>query len=184
MLKKDTRTKIKPIDGKWSPEVFRKYDNDWLLRQTWDYEEEDYQMAYYALFEELAMRALEDQSILDDVIAAMGRHMRYFARISMGTPLARMGLEILLRQNDEGIRQTLINHANDWDAERQINFFRYFAPDTRTEEDRVLVEQINLLETQDKYGFKPKFGIRGVKHDWMPEGEEMVSFYDLEETNL
>lgn len=156
-----------PIDGKWSREVFRPYETDLLLSFTHQADESDYHMAYASLLDELAARAIEERGILDDVIAALGRHMRVFPRISMGMPLAILGLERLLEQRDEFINQKIIDHANGLDAERQIEIFRHFAPDTRHEEDRILAEQINLLEVKEKYGFKPKFyiGKSGVFSD-------------------
>lgn len=181
--KKDRKIEIHPINGKWTPEVFRDYETDWLLMQTWDCEEDDWQMAYYTLLEELAIRALQDGSILDDVIEALGRHMQVFQRISMGMPLARPGLEQLLEHGGKDIRQRLIDHANDWDVERQINFYGYFSPDTRGEDDRVLAEQVNLEEIKEKYGFKPKFGIKGWQPDWRENGPLIVHFYDLESSD-
>lgn len=157
--KKNRRFIFNPIDGKWSREVFQPYETGLLLSFTHQADESDYHMAYASLLDELAARAIEEREILDDVIAALGRHMRVFPRVSMGMPLAILGMERLLGEKNEAINQKIIDHANDLDVERQVEIYRLFKPDTRNEEDRILAEQVNLLDVQEKYGFKPKFYI-------------------------
>lgn len=151
-----------PVDDNWTHEVYADCDFDDMVSvaNSFDGDKvEDWRIELYGLIDQISLRATSDFSLLDEAIDVIGRHMRVFPRISMGMPLAVLGLDRLIGQRDEVINQKMVDHANGWDVERQIEFYRRFKPDTRNEEDRVLAERVNLLEAQEKYRFKPKFHI-------------------------
>jgi hypothetical protein len=188
MAKKKVRSNfpagtVVPRDNRWTYHVFEVSDFGGMIEYAERFDgddEDDWRIELYGLLEQVAIRALADRSLLDQAIRAIGRHMLFFPRISMGTPLGRFGLHRLLKANDDKIVQQIFDHANEWDAERQMNLYQDFALDTRDEEDPVLAEQINLLELQEKYNFKPKFGI--TASDMFPDDPiPIVKYYDLNE---
>lgn len=149
-----------PQDDNWTHAVYADCDFDEMVDCANSFDgnaDEDWRIELYGLLDQLAIRALVDRSLLNVAVEVIGRHMRLVPR--KWAPLGILGLKRLLDAEDEDVRKAVINHANRLDAERQIEIFRHFAPDTRNEEDRILAEQVNLLEVQEKYGFKPKFYI-------------------------
>jgi len=170
-----------PRDDNWTYEVYNDCDFAEMVAFANKFDssnDDDWRIELYGLIEQIAIRALENRDLLEECIKVIGRHIRFIPR--KWAALATPGLLRLLETNDESIRQKLVDNANGWDVERQKEFFRRFSPDTRGEGDPVLAEQINLLDVQEKYGFKPKFGI--TASNMFPDDPiPIVKYYNLNE---
>ncbi len=143
-------------------ETYKGYPFDWLYERTGD--PDDRASDVFFMLVEMARQGLENRTLLDRAIERVGVHM------TLGSPfpplIGQVAMERLRDSNDSEVWQKLVNHANKWDAERQINFFDRILPIENDMDDRILFRQIQLQELVEKYGFVPKFEV--LESDFMP----------------
>ncbi|MFV0410008.1 MAG: hypothetical protein ACK5LJ_10040 [Paracoccus sp. (in: a-proteobacteria)] len=143
-------------------ETYKDYPFDWLYERTGN--PDDRASDVFFMLIEMARQGLENRDALDRAIERIGVHM------TLGSPfppmIGQVALEKLRDSKDAEVWQKLVNHANDWDVDRQMNFFDRIAPLDNKVDDRILYRQIQLHELVEKYGFVPKFEV--LESDFMP----------------
>lgn len=102
----------------------------------------------HALYE-LALRALEDKSLLTEAWRCIGNEIVVVSR--QGPPLGQAAAAALLDSGVEGVEESLVKSLDSWSREQQADFFLGLY--SRGERN----EAINRLRRE--YGFVPKVKI-------------------------